>query len=139
MQTMTLARSRHSHGGGLLTYNTCQRIHQDTTMLPLSVLPGRSRTCAAALLITTSLLLGGCKAGDGEAMAAEDKEFGDCSAGGNYQRGSSRGRCQLYRHRVTMDALNNSSMRIRSTIQATAAMRKRLIFISKDRRVRAKF
>ncbi|MBB5860563.1 efflux RND transporter periplasmic adaptor subunit [Xanthomonas arboricola] len=43
-------------------------------MSPLSFLPGRSGTCAAALLITTSLLLGGCKAGDGEAKAAEEKK-----------------------------------------------------------------
>ncbi|MCC8441841.1 efflux RND transporter periplasmic adaptor subunit [Xanthomonas cannabis] len=46
-------------------------------MSPLSFLPGRSGTCAAALLITTSLLLGGCKAGDGEAKAAEEKKTVD--------------------------------------------------------------
>ncbi|CAD2246776.1 efflux RND transporter periplasmic adaptor subunit [Xanthomonas arboricola] len=46
-------------------------------MSPLSFLPGRSGTCAAALLITTSLLLGGCKAGDGEARAAEEKKTVD--------------------------------------------------------------
>lgn len=46
-------------------------------MSPLSFLPGRSGTCAAALLITTSLLLGGCKAGDGEAKAAEEKKIVD--------------------------------------------------------------
>ncbi|MBB3921105.1 MULTISPECIES: efflux RND transporter periplasmic adaptor subunit [Xanthomonas] len=46
-------------------------------MSPLSFLPGRSGTCAAALLITTSLLLGGCKAGDGEATAAEEKKTVD--------------------------------------------------------------
>ncbi|MCC4615708.1 efflux RND transporter periplasmic adaptor subunit [Xanthomonas campestris pv. asclepiadis] len=46
-------------------------------MSPLSFLPGRSGTCAAALLITTSLLLGGCKAGDGEAKAAEEKKSVD--------------------------------------------------------------
>ncbi|WP_349777779.1 efflux RND transporter periplasmic adaptor subunit [Xanthomonas sp. WHRI 6108] len=46
-------------------------------MSPLSFLPGRSGTCAAALLITTSLLLGGCKAGDGEAKAAEKKKTVD--------------------------------------------------------------
>ncbi|MXV48651.1 efflux RND transporter periplasmic adaptor subunit [Xanthomonas sp. LMG 8993] len=40
-------------------------------------MPGRSGTCAAALLITTSLLLGGCKAGDGEATAAEEKKTVD--------------------------------------------------------------
>ncbi|MCC8670309.1 efflux RND transporter periplasmic adaptor subunit [Xanthomonas arboricola] len=46
-------------------------------MSPLSFLPGRSGTCAAALLITTSLLLGGCKAGDGKAKAAEEKKTVD--------------------------------------------------------------
>lgn len=46
-------------------------------MSPLSFLPGRSGTCAAALLITTSLLLGGCKTGDGEAKAAEEKKTVD--------------------------------------------------------------
>ncbi|CAD7381983.1 efflux RND transporter periplasmic adaptor subunit [Xanthomonas arboricola] len=46
-------------------------------MSPFSFLPGRSGTCAAALLITTSLLLGGCKAGDGEAKAAEEKKTVD--------------------------------------------------------------
>ncbi|UJY94370.2 efflux RND transporter periplasmic adaptor subunit [Xanthomonas arboricola] len=46
-------------------------------MSPLSFLPGRSGTCAAKLLITTSLLLGGCKAGDGEAKAAEEKKTVD--------------------------------------------------------------
>ncbi|CAD7716346.1 Multidrug resistance protein MdtA [Xanthomonas hydrangeae] len=46
-------------------------------MSPLSFLPGRSGTCAAALLITTSLLLGGCKTGDGEAKAAEEKKAVD--------------------------------------------------------------
>ncbi|WP_164737146.1 efflux RND transporter periplasmic adaptor subunit [Xanthomonas arboricola] len=46
-------------------------------MSPLSFLQGRSGTCAAALLITTSLLLGGCKAGDGEAKAAEEKKTVD--------------------------------------------------------------
>ncbi|WP_181141001.1 efflux RND transporter periplasmic adaptor subunit [Xanthomonas arboricola] len=46
-------------------------------MSPLSFLPGRSGTCAAALLITTSLLLGGCKAGDGDAKAAEEKKTVD--------------------------------------------------------------
>ncbi|GAE51922.1 efflux RND transporter periplasmic adaptor subunit [Xanthomonas arboricola] len=46
-------------------------------MSPLSFLPGRSGTCAATLLITTSLLLGGCKAGDGEAKAAEEKKTVD--------------------------------------------------------------
>ncbi|MBB3845536.1 efflux RND transporter periplasmic adaptor subunit [Xanthomonas arboricola] len=46
-------------------------------MSPLSFLPGRSGPCAAALLITTSLLLGGCKAGDGEAKAAEEKKTVD--------------------------------------------------------------
>ncbi|MBO9740325.1 MULTISPECIES: efflux RND transporter periplasmic adaptor subunit [Xanthomonas] len=46
-------------------------------MSPLSFLPGRSGTCAAALLITTSLLLGGCKAGEGEAKAAEEKKAVD--------------------------------------------------------------
>ncbi|NHF65678.1 efflux RND transporter periplasmic adaptor subunit [Xanthomonas hortorum] len=40
-------------------------------------MPGRSGTCAAALLITTSLLLGGCKTGDGEAKAAEEKKTVD--------------------------------------------------------------
>ncbi|AKO00652.1 efflux RND transporter periplasmic adaptor subunit [Xanthomonas oryzae pv. oryzicola] len=43
-------------------------------MPPFSFLPGRSGTCAAALLITTSLLLGGCKAGEGEAKAAKEKK-----------------------------------------------------------------
>ncbi|MCC8552788.1 efflux RND transporter periplasmic adaptor subunit [Xanthomonas hortorum] len=46
-------------------------------MSPLSFLPGRSGTCAAAFLITTSLLLGGCKTGDGEAKAAEEKKTVD--------------------------------------------------------------
>ncbi|MDV2452017.1 efflux RND transporter periplasmic adaptor subunit [Xanthomonas hortorum] len=46
-------------------------------MSPLSFLPGRSGTCAAALLITTSLLLAGCKTGDGEAKAAEEKKTVD--------------------------------------------------------------
>ncbi|XHH28300.1 efflux RND transporter periplasmic adaptor subunit [Xanthomonas euroxanthea] len=46
-------------------------------MSPRSFLPGRSGTCAAALLITTSLLLGGCKAGDGAAKAAEEKKSVD--------------------------------------------------------------
>lgn len=46
-------------------------------MSPFSFLPGRSGTCAAALLITTSLLLGGCKAGEGEAKAAEEKKAVD--------------------------------------------------------------
>lgn len=38
---------------------------------------GRSGTCAAALLITTSLLLGGCKTGQGEAKAAKEKKAVD--------------------------------------------------------------
>ncbi|OOW59839.1 efflux RND transporter periplasmic adaptor subunit [Xanthomonas cissicola] len=46
-------------------------------MSPFSFLPGRSGTCAAALLITTSLLLGGCKAGEGKAKAAEEKKAVD--------------------------------------------------------------
>ncbi|MCP3034729.1 MULTISPECIES: efflux RND transporter periplasmic adaptor subunit [Xanthomonas] len=46
-------------------------------MSPLSLLPGRSGTCAAALLITTSLLLGGCKAGEGQAKTAEEKKAVD--------------------------------------------------------------
>ncbi|TQU89716.1 efflux transporter periplasmic adaptor subunit, partial [Xanthomonas perforans] len=40
-------------------------------------MPGRSGTCAAALLITTSLLLGGCKAGEGQAKTAEEKKAVD--------------------------------------------------------------
>ncbi len=42
-------------------------------MLRISLLPGRTGTCAAALLITTTLLLGGCGAGGpaGKASAAE--------------------------------------------------------------------
>ncbi|OEY99410.1 MULTISPECIES: efflux RND transporter periplasmic adaptor subunit [Stenotrophomonas] len=42
-------------------------------MLRISLLPGRTGTCAAALIISTSLLLGGCGAGGpaGEAAAAE--------------------------------------------------------------------
>ncbi|MBB5863317.1 efflux RND transporter periplasmic adaptor subunit [Xanthomonas sp. 3058] len=46
-------------------------------MSPHAFLPGRSGTCVAALLITTTLLLGGCKTGDGEAKAAEEKKAVD--------------------------------------------------------------
>jgi membrane fusion protein, multidrug efflux system len=44
-------------------------------MSRLSLLPGRTGTCAAALLITTSLLLSGCGAGgSADASAAEKKD-----------------------------------------------------------------
>lgn len=46
-------------------------------MSPLSFLPGRSGPCAAALLITTSLLLGGCKAGDSAAKPADSQKAAD--------------------------------------------------------------
>ncbi|MBB4131703.1 efflux RND transporter periplasmic adaptor subunit [Xanthomonas sp. 3075] len=46
-------------------------------MSPHAFLPGRSGTCVAALLITTTLLLGGCKTGDGETKAAEEKKAVD--------------------------------------------------------------
>lgn len=44
-------------------------------MSRLSILPGRTGTCAAALLITTTLLLSGCGAGGAaDAQAAESKD-----------------------------------------------------------------
>ncbi|MCC4598608.1 efflux RND transporter periplasmic adaptor subunit [Xanthomonas melonis] len=46
-------------------------------MSPMTLLPRRSGPCAAALLITTSLLLGGCKAGEGQAKASDEKKAVD--------------------------------------------------------------
>ena len=61
-------------GGAILSYNTCLRIPRDKTMSRLFTLHARTGSCAAALLITTSLLLGGCKAGGEEAKAKTPDE-----------------------------------------------------------------
>ena len=61
-------------GGAILCYNTCLRIPRDKTMSRLFTLHARTGSCAAALLITTSLLLGGCKAGGEEAKAKTPDE-----------------------------------------------------------------
>lgn len=77
-------------------------------MSPFSFLPGRSGTCAAALLITTSLLLGGCKAGEGRPRRPR-KEGGGCRAGGNRQGRAPCGSRQLHRHRCAGAARRGAS------------------------------